>query len=328
MDDKTWERMKAILDAEAMGRDPKRVVSKRTLFGIPSHVEEVIAKTVAENEEKIRAKNGKRGDGAPSTFKLALAQCVHPDDHDPVAQVERFASQAAEEGASILAFPESLMTPYSKERDEFLEDAQPIDGPFAQAIDDIARRHGLWLVYTLNERNDEDERRPFNTAVITDDKGVKRGVYRKTHLFDAEAEHESDRMQAGDELLAPIEAPFATIAVAICYDLRFPEVARKAALQGCQLMIFPASWVDGPGKARQWRTLISARAIENEMFVAGLSRADETRIGRSCVADPWGNIIAEGGTGEELITCDIDLSKIDEARANMPIFQHRRPELY
>lgn len=135
-------------------------------------------------------------------------------------------------------------------------------------------------------------------------------------------------MAAGSALFDPIDTPFGRIGLSICYDLRFPEVARFAATHGCHLLINPAAWVDGLLKAEQWRTLLSARAIENEIFVAGLSRVDKGYIGQSAVFGPDGVMLASGGVREELVAARIDLSAIDGVRAAMPVLEHRRPELY
>lgn len=105
-------------------------------------------------------------------------------------------------------------------------------------------------------------------------------------------------------------------------------MARFAATHGCQLLINPAAWVDGRLKAEQWRTLLSARAIENEIFVAGLSRVDKGYIGQSAVFGPDGVMLASGSVREELVAARIDLSAIDGVRAAMPVLEHRRPELY
>ena len=105
-------------------------------------------------------------------------------------------------------------------------------------------------------------------------------------------------------------------------------MARFAATRGCQLLINPAAWVDGRLKAEQWRTLLSARAIENEIFVAGLSRVDKGYIGQSAVFGPDGVMLASGSVREELVAARIDLSAIDGVRAAMPVPEHRRPELY
>ena len=207
---------------------------------------------------------------------IGLAQTKHPEDGDVIALVERFAAEARSRRVDVLVFPESLMSRYEKEAEAFVREAEPADGAFSTALDAIAARYGLWMVYTLNERNPQGN--PFNTAIIVDSTGTKRGIYRKIHLFDTDFTHESDRMSAGSALFEPIDTPFGKIGLAICYDLRFPEQARAAALAGCDILIYPAAWVSGNTKAEQWHTLLAARAIENEMFVVGVSRADEGYI--------------------------------------------------
>lgn len=281
---------------------------------------------------------------------LGLAQTTHPEDGDVLALVERYMKEARERGVQLLVFPESLMSRYEKEREAFMREAESVDGAFSSAMDALAAKNGLWVVYTMNELNSASEEaasesneavgvpaienpapansNPFNTAVVVDSAGVKRGVYRKVHLFDTDFTHESDRMAAGSELFEPIETPFGKIGLGICYDLRFPEQARVAALAGCDLMIYPAAWVDGKTKAEQWHTLLAARAIENEMFVVGVSRADEGYIGQSAVASPLGVLVACGGPGEELIVCEIDVDDRKEIYGRMPVFEHRRVDLY
>lgn len=261
-------------------------------------------------------------------YTIALAQVKHPQDHNPLRQVNQYAKRAKNIGADILVFPESLMTPYTEERHAFLKAAESIEGAFASGVREAAARCGLWIAFTMNELNPADRERPFNTAVLVDSDGNLRGTYRKTHLFDVDFTRESDRMTAGCALFEPIAAPFATIGMATCYDLRFPEVARTMALEGATLLLYPASWVDGPGKVEQWRTLLEARAIENELFVAGVSRADDTRIGHSCIFGPRGQLLAEGGSDEELVFATVDPADVEATRAAMPVFAHRRPELY
>lgn len=299
-------------------------------------------------------------------FRLALAQCVHPADGNVVALVERFARQARSQHADMVAFPECLMTPHEKEPAEFARAAEPLDGPFGQAMSRITRECGLWIVYTANERAEhggaqgaktvedatyvgaqaveaaetrdparaereggQGDPRPYNTAVIVDDAGARRGVYRKAHLFDAGAHRESAKMRPGSALFEPIDTPFGKLGLGICYDLRFPEAARAAALGGCEVLILPAAWVDGSRKAEQWRTLLAARAVENEMFVAGVCRPDAGCIGESRVVGPNGRVIAQAPAAREtLVVADIDLADLRAARASIPVLEHRRPELY
>lgn len=259
-------------------------------------------------------------------FTLGLAQTCHPKDGAVSDLVDRVAYEAKEAGVDLLVFPESLMTRYEQDRGDFLAAAEPLDGAFCTSIDALAAKHGLWMVYTVNELNPEGQ--PFNTAVVVDDCGQKQGVYRKTHLFDTDFTRESDRMGRGNELFEPIETPFGKIGLGICYDLRFPELARYEALRGADLILYPAAWVDGKLKAHQWQTLLTARAIENEVFVAGVSRADAGYIGQSCIVDPRGVVIAAGGLEQCLVTARVDTKEVSRVRASMPTLNHRRPELY
>ena len=137
-----------------------------------------------------------------------------------------------------------------------------------------------------------------------------------------------DLITCAAELMQPVSTPFGMLGLAICYDLRFPEVARAAALEGAELMVFPSAWVAGPGKVEQWETLLAARAIENGMFVAGVSGSDEGRIGNSRVYAPDGELLAAGGPGEELVTCAIDLADMARVRNATPSLEHRRVDCY
>lgn len=282
------------------------------------------------------------------SFILGLAQCTHPADGNVVGMARFWFEAAAASKVDLLVFPEAFMGPYDEERGCYRADPEPLDGPFAHAIDALAAEFGIWIVYTLNELNPSGGR-PFNTAVVTDSAGAQRGAYRKVHLFDAQGYRESDRLSAGSELFAPIETPFGKLGLAICYDLRFPEVARAAALAGCQVMLYPAAWVSGPKKALQWETLLEARAIENSMFVAGVTRTDRGYIGNSCIFGPDGALLADGepafgselpksmqpdefdernAATEMLVMAQIDLTRIDEVRTATPSLAHRRPDVY
>lgn len=266
-------------------------------------------------------------------FILSLAQAGYPENGDVLAQAERFASQAEAAGAALLVFPEDFMSPRKLSRDEAFALAEPLDGPFVRGMCELARAHGLWIVFTMSEVHPEGLV-PFNTAIAVDDAGQVRGTYRKTHLYDAHKVRESDRMTAGDALGVCVETSFGTLGLSICYDLRFPEVARAAAVAGCDVLLYPSAWHAGPCKPEHWETLLRARAIENELFVAGVCKAGPKYVGRSLVADPLGQVIARGSDctpeayADELVCCEVDLAAIASAREAMPVFAHRRTELY
>lgn len=262
-------------------------------------------------------------------FTLALAQCGQPADGDVLGQVEAFAARAEKRDARLLVFPEALMLARKLSAEELRAHAEPLDGSFAQGVCACAARHGLWIVFTMYEI-DPAGGRPFNTAVVADDTGSIRACYRKCHLYDAHSVRESDRTGIGEALCAPVQTPFCTLGLGICYDLRFPEHAREAAVAGCDLIVYPSAWYAGPHKEQHWKTLLAARAIENECFVAGACRAGAPYVGKSLVASPLGEVLAQGpaATQEALVTTPINLAEVASARAAMPIFDHRRPELY
>lgn len=266
-------------------------------------------------------------------FLLALAQSGYPTDGNVLAQAERFAKRASDANAHLLAFPENFMCPRPLRAQELRDMSEPLDGPFVRAIGACARRHGLWIVFNMSEANPAGGP-PFNTAVVVDDAGEVRGSYRKCHLYDAHAVRESDRMSAGSALCAPIQTPFCTLGVGICYDLRFPELSRHLALAGCDLLVIPSAWHDGPHKARHWQTLLAARAIENECYVAGICHAGSRFVGTSLVANPLGVTVAQGPAvldpqrPEALAIARIDTQATTAARDAMPVLEHRRPGLY
>ena len=204
------------------------------------------------------------------SFVWGLAQCCHPAVSGTAAVLEMaedWCKRAQQHGVQVLVFPESLMTRYEEGLAAFHDAAQPLDGPFCCAMDALAAKYGLWLVYTANERNDCGN--PFNTAVLVGSDGVKRGVYRKVHLFDTDFTRESDRMASGDCLFSPVDTPFGRIGLSICYDLRFPVWSRNVGNE-YDLLIYVANW---PIPRRLvWDTLLRARALENQCYVCGVNR--------------------------------------------------------
>lgn len=287
------------------------------------------------------------------SFRLALAQCMYAPDNDNAKMAHTYFDLAKNAHADLIVFPEAFMGPYDDERMCYVNEPEPLEGTFSKTIDSMAAEYGIWVVYTITESHPQGCS-PFNTAILTDPEGNKQGIYRKIHLFDAQGYRESDRLSAGDRIASPIETTLGSIGLAICYDVRFPELSRIEALNGCQLMLFPSAWVSGQGKVSQWETLLRARAIENGMFVAGVSRSDPGYIGDSCVFAPDGTLLARGEKTpwadmpkvmidpemhkptvasetceyEALIIADIDLDRINTVRESTPALQHRRTDCY
>lgn len=268
------------------------------------------------------------------SFQLVMAQLTSTDDkHINLQKAEKAVEDSVNiHGASLVIFPEVFMShfPIGTPKDVSLRDAEPVDGPFVQGMAELARRFGVWLIFGIREAvEDPEEQRVYNTTVVIDSEGRTVSAYRKTHLFDAFGYNESRNIKPGDTLFEPIETPFGKIGLFVCYELRFPEIARHQAMHGADILIVPSGWVRGPLKELHWSNLVTTRAIENTVFVVACGKvSDNFYIGQSMVVDPMGVTMVAGPETEALIPCRIDLKRVEEVRAKLPSYVHRRPELY
>ena len=204
--------------------------------------------------------------------------------------------------------------------------AETTDGPFVCAMKELAQEYGIWTVFGMREPADAE--RSYNTTVVLDDAGRMIRAYRKTHLYDAFSTRESDTIVPGSELFEPFDTPFARIGLLVCYEMRFPEIARDQALKGAELILMPTAWVRGRQKSEHLRLSVAARALENTVFVAMCDMCGGIRIGESAVAGPLGEVIAQAGSESTLLIAEIDTDQIAAARKVLPVLENRRPELY
>ena len=264
-----------------------------------------------------------------SEFVLTLVQMdsLFGDPAGNFERAEAFIADAAGRGSDLVVLPEVWHSSID------LENAEAYASPVAaEAGDDgwfgrfatLARDNHVWLTGSMLESQGDQF---YNTMVLYSPEGRLAATYRKMHLF---------RLMNEEKYLAPGETgtmhelPWGCAGLAICYDLRFPELFRRYALEGARLMILPAAW---PHPRRMhWRTLLRSRAIENQCFVAACNRVgtvdDVSFFGSSGVIDPWGETLVEGGETEALLTVRIDLDTVEATREKIPIFADRRPELY
>jgi omega-amidase len=240
-----------------------------------------------------------------------------------VEVVEEMAADAARQGADVLVLPELWSTGYDLDRAAFLAHAMGV-GIFVRLCD-IGRRHRIAIVGSCLVQRDRN--RITNTATYIDANGETVAAYDKTHLFRLMREHEY--LSPGDRLTTFMTS-WGVAGLAICYDLRFPELFRTYALAGASAVFVPAEWP--ASRCEHWRTLLRARAIENQMFVIACNRVgrdpDNLFCGHSCVIDPLGVTLVEGDQLPGLLIARLDLSAVSRARSAMPIFADRRPELY
>jgi len=237
--------------------------------------------------------------------------------------IARFVAKAAGRGAGVVVLPEYssyFIDPFDA---SLAAHAQPVDGPFTAALTRLAAEHRVIIVAGLVEES-ADARRVRNTVIAVDGTGVL-ATYRKLHLYDAFGQRESDWVEPG-EISGPamFEASGLTFGLMTCYDLRFPEVARRLAVAGADVLLVPAEWVRGPLKEHHWRTLLHARAIENTVYVAAADHPPPLGVGASMVVDPQGVELAAVGVVSDVAVAFADDDTVRRVRRVNPALQLRR----
>jgi predicted amidohydrolase len=206
----------------------------------------------------------------------------------------------------------------------WLDAAEPLTGPFVTGLAALAKRLGIHVVAGILETTATTDRLS-NTLVAISPAGVIEATYRKLHLYDAFGQRESDWVLAGD-----IEAPqvFAwegfVVGLQTCYDIRFPEVTRRILDAGANLVLVPAEWVRGPLKEQHWRTLVTARAIENTIYVAAADHAPPIGAGNSMVVDPMGVELVTIGEETGVAVAEVSLERVSSVRETNPALSLRR----
>ena len=258
-------------------------------------------------------------------LRVAAAQMdVRLGDIDAnLERARRLADDAHEQGAELVLLPELWSTGYDLEHAP--AHAARNLAVVLPALASLAERLGICIAGSL--LLGDALGRVRNTAVVHGPDGSVISEYAKIHLFALMAENRY--LTAGDAM-PTFSLPGCTAASAICYDLRFPELFRSYALEGARVVLLPAEW---PAvRVAHWRTLVCARAIENQFFVVACNRAgtsgSTTFAGHSIIADPWGKIVAEAGDGESLLVETLELGRVDEARSQIDILGDRRADLY
>jgi omega-amidase len=255
---------------------------------------------------------------------IALAQ-IDLALGNPTANLETARAAIAEakgRGADIVVLPELWSTAYDLEH--ATEHASTLDAGMFAAIANAARENQIAVVGSLLESHDG---RVYNTATFVDARGNRVGAYRKLHLVQMLGE---DRYLAGGNDAQVYDTESGKIALGICYDLRFPELWRHYALDGAHVAFLPAEWPIP--RIAHWRTLLPARAIENQVFVVGCNRVgtskDQTFGGHSMIVNPWGEVLVEGDERAVLLVAQIDLDLVEQVRQRVPVFRDRRQDVY
>jgi omega-amidase len=260
------------------------------------------------------------------TISLAQIDVAASEPEANFTKAESLAAEAARRKSDLVCFPEMWTTGFNWEynRRTAAEHARS-----AERAADMARRNSIWINGTMPEADGQG--RLSNTSILYAPDGRRAGVYAKTHLFSFMGE---DRHMEPGPSLCLADAPWGATGLAVCYDVRFPELFRTYALKGAALVLLPAAFPHP--RLEHWRVLVRARAIENQMFVVAVNQVGTeelgdgtvTYFGNSMIVDPWGGIVAEAGEEEALVTATIDTGMVDEVRGKMKVLKDRRPDLY
>ena len=252
-------------------------------------------------------------------MQVHVIQLAYGDDEPLAERTERVAGLVrAQRGADLVVLPE-LWPQGGFAYDRWEEQAQPLDGPVVRTLQDAARDLGAAVhMGSLVERDEGG--RLFNTSVLLGADGTVDATYRKVHLFGF-GEGEPKLMTPGD---GPVV--HGHLGLATCYDLRFPELFRALLDQGAEVVLLPAAW---PAKrVHHWRLLTQARAVEDQTYLVACNTAGAhsgvSMGGHSMVVDPWGELLAEAGEAEQVLTVDLDLELVRETRSSFPVLADRR----
>lgn len=270
---------------------------------------------------------------------VAVIQMV--SGHEPetnLADASRQLEQARDAGARVAVLPENFAVLSTRQMLERGQSEVSPDGPIRHFLASESRRLGLWIVggslpAAVRPDGSRIEDRVRAACFVFDDDGREVARYDKIHLFDAEVSDaqgrylESDTFEPGESVVV-IDTPVGRLGLAICYDLRFPELFRALREQGAEWVTLPSAFTHQTGGAH-WHPLIRARAIENQIWMVapdqgGWHSSKRRTYGHSMIVDPWGAIVAEAGEGPDVRTADLDRQTLNGLRERMPVWGHRR----
>ncbi|MGB9867969.1 MAG: carbon-nitrogen family hydrolase [Bacillota bacterium] len=232
--------------------------------------------------------------------------------------------RAGEQKPDVIVLPEMWNTGFCYDT---LKDIADRKGePSITAMAELARSLCVNIVAGSIAEIADNDGRVYNNAYVLDRQGKVVAVYSKVHLFSPMKE---DKYFAAGDRAVVFDLDGVRCGIVVCFELRFPELARTLALQGMRVLFVPAQWPDS--RFSHWRTLTSARAIENQVFVVACNRVGGKRMsffGHSVVVNPWGETVLEANDQEGVFVCDIDLEMVDHVRKTIPVFGSRRPDVY
>lgn len=266
--------------------------------------------------------------------KVALIQMhVEEDKLKNIYNASEFIKKAAEQGADIAILPEMFNCPYKTSN--FPVYAEEEGGECYRLLSELAKECGIYIIAgTMPEKDAEG--RVYNTSYAFDRKGQKIGKHRKMHLFDIDVKggqyfKESDTLTAGNTVTV-FETEFGKMGLAVCYDFRFPELARLMVEEGAKAIIVPAAFNMTTGPAH-WEIMFRSRAIDNQVYTVGTAPSRDvnscyTSYGNSIMVSPWGEVIMRMDEKEGILVGTLDLDYVEKVREELPLLIQRRKDIY
>jgi predicted amidohydrolase len=262
--------------------------------------------------------------------RVAAVQMISsPDVQQNIASARRLVAEAAASGAQLVTLPEYWPIMGMTDVDKVAHAEQPGSGPIQDFMREAAREHGVWLIGGTLPLVSPDAGKVLNTTLVYDPQGRPASRYDKVHLFGftkGDETYDEARTIVPGQAVVTFEAPFGRVGVAICYDLRFPELFR--AMGECMLMVVTAAFTHTTGMAH-WEVLLRARAIENQCYVlasaqGGLHPNGRRTFGHSMLIDPWGEVKAVLAEGEGVVHGELDPAFLAQVRESLPALRHRK----
>jgi len=248
-------------------------------------------------------------------------------------EVSRQILSATQSGAKLIILPENFAYMGLQDSDQINIAEDDGEGSIQNFLSEQAKNNKVWLIAGTIPIKSSRKDKVYAACLVYDDKGKRISRYNKIHLFDVHLEitnetyKESETLEAGNETIV-VDTPFGKIGLAICYDLRFPELFRQLVLQGAEIIVLPSAFTAITGKAH-WEVLLRSRAIENICYVVASAQGGYHVNGRethgdSMIVDPWGTVLDRLPQGSGYVISDVDIENVKSIRQNFPVLQHRK----
>jgi len=264
-----------------------------------------------------------------NAFKVAAIQMASgPNVAGNLDEAHRLIAKAVDQGARLIVLPEFFAIMGMNEMDKVAVREQPGHGPIQKFLSDTAREFKIWLVGGSIPLVASTPEKVRNSCLIFDETGEQVARYDKIHLFNLELGnenyHEAKTIEPGSEIVV-VDSPFGRIGLAVCYDLRFPELFR--ALRNVDIIVLPSAFTETTGKMH-WEVLVRARAIENLSYViaaaqGGYHVSGRETHGNSMIVDPWGRVLDRLARGSGVVVADVNPSYQSSLRTSLPALTHR-----